>query len=389
MHRHKFLLLLAALPLIAIQPLLAATVQVGTCLTGPTSYPTISAAVSAVSAGSTVDVCPGTYAEQVTITKQLNLVGVTAGTANQALVTVPSTGLVANATSMFGESVAAQILVESTSAVTVNITNITVDGTGGDMGCLSWLAGIFYGSGSSGTVTRVRASNQVDSTCGVGIWAENSLSTMKSVTVQDSTVYNFDSAGIFAGSGATPSLSATLNNNVVGASAAVADIDTDSVKATVSGNDLANSSFGIFDISGSSITSNKVVGATNGIYLGFGGNASGNHISGASDGILLQASGATVSNNRIMSSTAAGVELGCFTANVNGNLINDAPIGIDAAAGTLGSNTFANTATTVTNGCAVGAVAAIRSLSTQSGTKVRADISEWHTPATPFGTRTK
>ncbi len=40
------------------------------------------------------------------------------------------------------------------------------------------------------------------------------------------------------------------------------------------------------------------------------------------------------SNTTIMTSTTAGVELGCFSATLTGNnLINDAPVGVDAAPG--------------------------------------------------------
>ena len=112
MLRRRFLLWLAALPLLGVQPLLAANVQVGTCKPHLKSFLTISAAVSSVSPGSTIQVCPGTYAEQVTITQPLTLEGVASGTANQASITVPSGGLVTNAVSMFGELVAAQVLVQ-------------------------------------------------------------------------------------------------------------------------------------------------------------------------------------------------------------------------------------------------------------------------------------
>jgi hypothetical protein len=394
MRQLRTLLWLSVLPLLAVQALLASTVQVGTCKPNLQSYSTISAAVSGVPAGSTVDVCPGTYAEQVTSTQALNLQGVASGTANQAVVTVPTAGLLANTTSFFGESVAAQILVLAPGPV--NITNLTVDGTGGDTGCLSWVAGIFYGSGSSGTVLRVRASNQVDSTCGVGIWVENGSNTNQSVTVKNSTVYNVDSAGIFAGSGSTPSLTATISNNVVNASAAVADIDVDSVKGQVSANSISSSTFGVYDISALNVQTNTITATTYGIYMGNGGTASQNVISGSSQGVLLGAS-ATLNNNQIFSSTTDGLELGCFPATLSGNLINDAPVGIDAAPTTVnvGSTTFANTATTFTNGCAVAAaaLAAPTTLASRADrvTAIRsANYSEqWHTPATPFGTRTK
>ena len=393
MFRLRHLLFLSALPFLAVQALPASTVQVGTCRIGLQSFPTISAAVSSVPSGSTVEVCPGTYAEQVTITVSLTLQGVSSGTANQITITVPTAGLLTNATSMFGESVAAQVLVEAPGSV--NITNIAVDGTGGNMSCAVWLAGIFYGSGSSGTVNRVRASGQINGTCGVGIWAENANTLGESVTIQNSTVYNVDSAGIFAGSGTTPTLTANLNNNVVNASAAVAAIDSDSVTGQVRGNNVSNSTFGVYDISSINVETNRVLGTTYGIFLGNGGTASGNKISGSSEGILLGAGGATLSGNTIMSSTTAGVELGCFSATLNGNLINDAPVGVDAAPATaaLGENTFANTATTVTNGCAAAALAGPTTLASRAArvTAIRsANFSQqWHTPATPFGTRTK
>jgi hypothetical protein len=349
--------------------------------------------VSAVPNGATIQVCPGTYAEQVTISKPLTLIGIASGTANQAVIAVPSGGLVQNTVSMFGESVAAQILVEG--AGPVNITNITVDGTGGDTSCLLWLAGIFYGSGSSGTVNRVRASGQIDGTCGVGIWAENANSQSQSVTVQNSTVYNVDSAGIFAGSGTTPTLTANLTNNVVNASAAVAAIDSDSVQGKVNGNTTSNSVFGVFDLSSIPVQGNTITFATTaGIYMANGGTASSNLVSGSGEGVLLGGAGATLTNNDIMTSTTAGVEMGCFSATLNNNLINDAPVGVDAAPLTvgLGSTTFANTATTFTNGCGFAAVAARTALASGTAlvTAPRSNSSEqWHTPATPFGTRTK
>ena len=389
MIRHRYLLCLAALSVLPVQTFLASTVQVGNCLTGPQNFSTISAAVSSVPPGSTVEVCPGTYAEQVPITKALTLVGVTSGTANRVLITVPSSGPVQNAVSMFGEPVAAQVLVEEAGPGPVNITNITVDGTGGDTSCTVWLAGIFYGSGSSGTVNRVRASNQIDSTCGVGIWAENANTPGETVTVQNSTVYNADSAGIFGGSGTMPTLTFKVENNVVSTSAAVAAIDSDSVNGDVNANDVSNAVFGVYDLSKINVQTNTIIGTTYGIFLGNGGTASGNKVSASSQGVLLGASGAMLSNNVIMSSTTAGVELGCFSATVNGNLINDAPVGVDAAPTTvaLGTNTFANTATTFTNGCAAAAALAAP---TAELTAIGSNSSEqWHTPATPFGTRRK
>lgn len=66
-----------------------AAVTVGTCRPDQISYPTISAAIAAAPAWGVVDVCPGTYAEQLEIDKPLTLRGVH-GTPT---IVAPSTGL--------------------------------------------------------------------------------------------------------------------------------------------------------------------------------------------------------------------------------------------------------------------------------------------------------
>jgi pectin methylesterase-like acyl-CoA thioesterase len=76
----------------------ASTVQVGGCKTGLTNFPTISAAVTAVPSGSIIEVCPGTYPEQVVINKNLTLDGIASGTMDAPTIVPPNGGLVANTT---------------------------------------------------------------------------------------------------------------------------------------------------------------------------------------------------------------------------------------------------------------------------------------------------
>src|SRR5580700_7386605 len=90
----------------------ALAVTVGTCEPGQ-QYSTIQAAVTAATPGSTVNICPGTYPEQVLITKNLHLVGVASGTKHSAVVTSPAGGLVMNGSDIFGNPVAAQIFVQN------------------------------------------------------------------------------------------------------------------------------------------------------------------------------------------------------------------------------------------------------------------------------------
>lgn len=53
-----------------------ASITVGTCKSASHSYETISAAISEAKSGEVIDVCPGTYAEQLVITKPLSIHGI-------------------------------------------------------------------------------------------------------------------------------------------------------------------------------------------------------------------------------------------------------------------------------------------------------------------------
>lgn len=139
----------------------ASTVVVGNCKGGLTSFTTIQAAVNAVPSGSTIYVCPGYYAEQVTIiTNNILLLGVQSGTADSAVITPPATWSV-NAMSVYTEgptNVYAQIAVVNATGVT--ISHITVDGANNGLDCGSYnLIGIYY-ENSTGTVTDSTARNQ-------------------------------------------------------------------------------------------------------------------------------------------------------------------------------------------------------------------------------------
>src|SRR5271165_3070187 len=100
---------------------------VGTCQPKLTFYNTIQEAVSSVPSGSTIEVCPGTYFEQVYITQPLTLEGVASGSGDQAVVALP---LPPNAVISVNDPnfgfVCYQIHVQSTGPV--NISNLAVDG---------------------------------------------------------------------------------------------------------------------------------------------------------------------------------------------------------------------------------------------------------------------
>jgi len=152
-------LALAIAACLSVQTASASAVVVGTCKNLVT-FSTIQAAVNAVPSGSTVNVCPGTYAEQVTITKKLILTGVQAGTGDASVIVPPSGGLVQNGSDIFGNPVAAQIFVASTSGA-VTVSHLTVDGTGNNLsGCgAPTLEGIYF-QNTAGTISGNTVRNQ-------------------------------------------------------------------------------------------------------------------------------------------------------------------------------------------------------------------------------------
>jgi hypothetical protein len=383
-------LFLASIPLLASYPAVASNFAVGTCKPRLTSYSNISTAVSSVPPGSTILVCPGVYPEQITISRPLTLQGIASGNQDQVLITVPQTGLTPNVTSIFAEPVAAQVLVQASGQV--NISDIVVDGTGGDQACGTsniWLAGIFYASRSSGEVSRVRASGQMDGGCGVGIWAENGDSLNQSVTIENSSVHDVDGTGIFAGSGSTPTLTVCVQNSFVSMRSGPTGIVFNSVNGAIVGNNVSDALAGVFDAAPAvSVVSNDVINTSFGVLLLLGGTVQANDIANSAYGVYLNADGASVQYNRVVSAAAAGVELNCHSATVAHNTINDALVGLDQVpGGGRGSNTFANAGTITTDGCAaapiLAAAANLNSLNAaQSGPPAP---QTWRTPANPFG----
>jgi hypothetical protein len=138
MSRFNLVPLLILAVFVSAYPAPASTSYVGSCRSG--SFSSISAAVGAVPAGSTILVCPGTYAEQVEITKALTLKGISSGNSGQAIIVIPGSGLATTTSIFFSPSVAPQLWV---TAGPVDISNITVDGMGAS--CYGgWLDGKGY-----------------------------------------------------------------------------------------------------------------------------------------------------------------------------------------------------------------------------------------------------
>jgi hypothetical protein len=369
----------------------ASTVTVGLCPGPGTHYTSIQLAVNAVSAGSTVKVCPGPYPEQVTINKNLTLIGIPSGTSDAAVVVVPGGGLVTNGvTDIFGFPTAAQIFVQNAA---VTISHISVDGANDGMtGCSIDPIGIYY-QNASGTITDNAVRNVLLPPAlqgcqdGLAINVESNTGA-PAVTISNNSVRNYDKNGITAsGLGNNtggPNVTVT-GNTVIGLGATTVTAQNGiqisyGATGTVASNHVADDIYinppdctlcygasGILIYASDSVTvsTNTVDSTQLGIVPASDpnyGTANGtiiksNRVGGTQnyDGIDLCSDGNTAQANVIYGSAQSGIHVDgeCspstgITNTVTGNTINEACAGILLGTGTP-NTTAPNTFLNVTN----------------------------------------
>jgi hypothetical protein len=340
----KTIFLLAVL-VVCAYPAAASTYYVGSCKSG--SFPTISAAVKAAPAGSTILICAGNYSEQVIISKDLTLNGIASSTGVGAFIVAPTsmqtTTSPIDALNKYFGLIAPVIWVTGGN---VNIQNVLVSVLG-HAPCPPRTVAFYYATGASGTLNHVASFGDA---CSVGIWAENASFTPAAVTIENST----SNQGIVAGSLLLQNgtLTVTIKNNQVFpiAPEGIYGIYLYSVSGTVETNFVSGprwssnesgpsglSGFAIFDdgvaqtdvtISGNTIQVNESSETQDFFYWG----------------IAVNVDGATVKSNKISGAHYA-IGLYCNAATVSGNTISNADYGImELPAGfTPGVNTFYNT----------------------------------------------
>ena len=365
----------------------ASTVQVGGCKTGLTNFTKIQDAVNAVPPGSTIDVCPGTYPEQVIIIQKVTIVGVPAGSLDAAVVSVPASGLVANGTDIFGNSVAAQIFVQNATGVT--ISHITVDGSNNQLNSCGSPnpIGIYY-QNSGGAITDNVTRNQIMAPglqgcqLGLAINVESNSGTPV-VNISNNSVRNYDKNGITVsgpGTGGGPNVTVSANTVIgLGATSVTAQNGIQiglGASGKVMGNNVADDiftgpTFGssgilIFASSGITVSGNVVDSTQLGIVpatdptFGPADNTfiNANHIGGTQtfDAIDLCSNNDTAELNIIYGSAESAIHVddecpgpGSTPSGNNNvvrtNTINEACAGILLGSGTgntIGSNTFFN-----------------------------------------------
>lgn len=250
------------------------TYIVGTCNSG-TSFKTIHAALEASPSPNIVEVCPGTYAEQLVITKAVMLEGISNGNEGQVFITVPSGGL---STGVQEDCQWIQVCVDSASGP-VNISNLTIDGTGGGP---DGATGVGYFS-SNGIISNIETRfNRAPSGIVAGILAV--LYTGNSLTIQNSNLHGFNIYGIY----------------IVGGKGYTVNIEGNTLEPD------PGAETGIFVGQGAAslnITSNVIDGPTGpGSDCYFpGSNCYGMYVSLASEGMI--------SNNTVVGSGRAGIVL--------------------------------------------------------------------------------
>jgi parallel beta-helix repeat protein len=345
----------------------AAIVAVGNC-TALVNFATIQQAVDAVPPGSSIQVCPGTYHEQVNISQKVTITGIMYAGTDRVLIVPPSSGLVANTVSVDNASLpmAAQIWVHDTIGP-VLISNVTVDGSNNQItSCAPDLVGILF-QNASGTLNHIATRNQTLGSglggcqSGLGIFVQSATGQTSTVSVLASSVHQYNKNGI-TGNDAGTTLTATGNyvqgSGVVASPGAAQNGIQIGRGATgkISANTVIDNIYGDPTIAGSSdillYNTDEVTPPT--VSLNLVGNSQypiAIYIDTASTG-----DGATISSNKIMGTAAYDAIDVCSNGNtVKSNIIFDSAesgIHLDASCSGTGNNNTVTTNTMLESDCA-------------------------------------
>jgi len=304
-------------------------------------------------------VCPGLYPEQVIVNQPLTLEGVTDGTGNAAVITVPGFGLVQNGTSTSFGPVTVQLLVQNTVGVTIK--DLVVDGSGGNCPAGSNRnvgIGVFdVGSANDGTTAATIANVVVrnDTTClGDGILADTSY-----ITITGSDIHDVNQTAIDAYSAKY----SITNNSIQRAHAYGIVLLNNAAGSVVSGNNVSDGSSGILSSGpnlGATITKNTVLNNFNvGVWTFFANQqtVTSNVVSNSSWLLVVEGgSSNTVQNNKLSDAFYDGIldEISFGGNNITKNTVNEGQFGVfgDSSVGgdTLVPNTFFNVVTTIDPG---------------------------------------
>lgn len=320
-------------------------------------------AVNAAPAGATIRVCPGTYAEQVSITKNLTVRG------DNGAVVIPS-NVEANTTSLVSPNapIAAVILVADTDHVTLD--NLTVDGANNGLtGCSPDLIGVFFRN-ASGEIRNAAVRNMKLAASlngcqsGLGIFVQSGNEGTSHVEVEGNSVHDFQKNGITGNeegteveihdngvTGIGPTTGAAQNGIQVGFGA-TGRLDGNSVanliwSPCISVSTCTAEATGILIFNSDDVTlnGNSVSETQGGIYVQGGDcKVEENTIFDTLvfDGLALAGDGSEAKRNSITHSDESGVFIQGNNNTVTDNRINETPIGVLTASGSVGNTTSGN-----------------------------------------------
>jgi len=346
----------------------AATLTVGqlTPACSKALYSTIQSAVNAASSGDTVHICAGTYPEQVFINKSLVVNG-----DNGAVIS--PVNVVANSSSLTsGQAIAAVVLVQNTTGVTIQ--NVIVDGSGNGLAaCSPDLIGVFY-QNASGELNHVTVrgvelgAGLAACQSGVGIFVR-SAGASSVVTIENSSIHDYQKNGITANEVGTQ---VTISGNAVTGLGTAAGPAQNGIQigfgasGTIHANTVANHVYGpctevtgcpataddilVYESDGVTVDHNEVGDSQTGIAIvANNANVLDNTVFGSLvfDGVLLQGNGNKATKNNITRSDQAAVVISGNGNTVEQEQISDAAVGILTISGssgsTIASNTYYNT----------------------------------------------
>jgi hypothetical protein len=323
----KLTLALSGVVLVAVAyqppPAIAQTTKpfyVGTCKPGKADYTTIQEAVNGVPSGSTINVCPGTYPEQVTITQPLTLSGVQSGDNAAVVVTMPSnlveegfysSPLYVPVISVFnagGPVNISGLVVDSTAVVNPPrpVVNILIDSSPGTINHVVLLApeyGVLVADdwSMSSTVTIENSVISLANEVSVGIFESSTTST---VNVTNSYLYGLGASKAIYLQGNADTVTGNTIDLMNGAGEGILIL----ASATVSGNTVSNSSIALFSPGSPVMTNNTLLNNKVALSSPGGGTFKGNMIVSqpAGVGVDLQCiSTVAMSGNTFIGTTLA------------------------------------------------------------------------------------
>jgi hypothetical protein len=333
-------------------------------------YTKIQDAINAASAGDEIVICNGIYAEQLSITKSLDI------EADSGAFLVPAS-IQQNATSLTtGDAIAAAVFV--TGATNVSITGLTVDGiNNGIAECAPDLIGVYF-QNSSGSLRHATVRNFALATTlngcqsGTGVFVESGGGQSSDVEISDCSIHGYQKNGVTANEAGT---NATIHDNVVTGAGPTTGAAQNGIQigfsasGAIHGNTVANNFWSPCNATTCTAVATAIlVTQSNNVRVGentvgidqvgifIDGND--NHVRSNTafsasifENITILGNGNRIEENHVFNGGDADIFVQGNNNNVRNNLITEAPVGILEATGSTGNvfaaNTFHGVTTTI------------------------------------------